>query len=127
MNLDELGEGRDMDTLVAELVLKESVVESEECNGIDNLWLAPYQDKWDDRPLKRYSYGIQSAWDIVKHLEQEGFYLRLDSTYHLDLVNRWVATFIHGDFIDIVSAGWTARAKSAPLAICKAAILLKTS
>ena len=68
MDTDKLEAGRELDALIAECVMGKSVVETEECNGIDNLWLAPYRDEWDDAPLPQYSVKIRAAWAVVEKL-----------------------------------------------------------
>lgn len=60
--------GRELDILIAEKVIGEKVIELDECNGIDNLWLSKNRGYRDYVELPCYSTEIASAWEVVNKL-----------------------------------------------------------
>lgn len=130
--------GRKMDALIAELVMGLSVehlpVRYEEGNTEDGAdgwsgFVCPRcrrpQDMLDEPCAKNYSTDITAAWQVVELLSNDGYapnlvnddggkwYLSFDGTQNLDPV-----TFVTA-FTDTPEL-WC---ESAPLAICRAALL----
>jgi hypothetical protein len=110
--------GRELDALVAEKVMGFKVIETDECNGEDNLWLQGYEDQ----ELPSYSTDVAAAWEVVEKLKL--FQVKqTDSDGYTDYVQLWQDSegiWTIGDWEDqllILSEG-----ESAPHAICLAAL-----
>lgn len=114
-------EGRELDAAVAELVLGLRVVE---CDPVDGRY-GPYtarEGHWtrvngETYPLldllPEYSTDIAAAWEVVEHLATPE-----------ESITIFPSTYVKGDWIVAVGgAGVVASSKSAPEAICRAALL----
>ena len=58
--------GRKLDRLIAETILGLRVVETDDCNGIDNLWVEPAREEND---LRSFSTDIAAAWEVVEAMK----------------------------------------------------------
>jgi hypothetical protein len=110
--------GRELDELIAEKImgLKPCTFRMTGQISMSTIWNCEHNDcrncypKNQDAPMKSYSTDISSAWEVVNnmsnclHLKQHG----------QDGV--WVAEFCH-------NPGSQVSGKTAPLAICRAALL----
>lgn len=107
-------DARELDALVAKVVMGETVVETDDCNGEDNLWLArPSLDKWDWPGLPHYSTDIAAAWSVVE---------RIDMICNVEWASgRATVDFVTNIGGEIVTVG-VSRNKPLPLAICLAAL-----
>ena len=101
--MSELAAGRELDALIGEYVFgweKGSFPVYE-----------PMKSKHGDymvRPISEYSADIAAAWDVVEKMTDRGFLIRLT----VDGKNEFWCAF-----------KFSATAKTAPLAICRAALL----
>lgn len=100
---------RKLDALVAEHVMGERVIETDDCNGDDNLWL----DRHDDLELPHYSTDIADAWELVEKILTDDFQVKF---VNYDDNRKWMAGW----------DGWNfTYGATAPLAICLAALKAK--
>ena len=137
MSEDEIlamGAGRGIDALIAEKVMGWRA--GDEKNTISDepeIWHITDDDGncWRGEPFKVYdgydhmfyhwspSTDISTAWQVMEHIEAEGI-ARLELTrLGWPVPGVWRATL----FTTAISAGYTANAPTAPLAICRAALL----
>jgi len=89
--------GRELDELVAEKVF-----------GYESI-------TYDNSPYKPFSTDIASAWEVVKKLEKDQFYI----TLHTMQANCLVEVFFKNEILAVN------KSATAPEAICKAVLLLK--
>lgn len=77
--IDALEAGRELDALVAEKVMGWQVIETDDCNGIDNYWLSKDgQHVWllphdFEAALPSYSTDIAAAWAVVEKMVADGW------------------------------------------------------
>jgi len=70
---------RERDALVAEKVMGWTVIETDDCGGVDNFWLSkdgqhPYHNEFGiDLDLPEYTRLIAAAWKVVEKMEAEGY------------------------------------------------------
>lgn len=112
---------REVDALVAEEVFGCNARRSENgflyCMDREPPTYMPRHGDWDNGWILKYSTDIAAAWEVKNALVGRGwrFYLR-------DTGKSCAAEFQKGDASGI-STGWV-EAKTAPLAICRAALLV---
>ena len=133
---EEMAAGRELDALVAKVVFDLTVrwlsvprhphehgagvpIQPQSCDpppGLTGAWAAMY---W---VIPRYSTDIAAAWEVVEKLVALGFV-----TVHLSQGIKepgWYASFFGDPATD--GKGGYARADTAPLAICRAALKATT-
>lgn len=124
MNYDELEAGPELDRLVAERVMGHDVFSI----GGEGLQEARGTET---RNLARYSTDIAAAWEVVDHLwlsiSKTGYGIyRFSINRHDDKAEGWSAMFAMDPQGD-VSTHSQGHAPTAPLAICRAALLAVTT
>lgn len=106
MNIDEMPAGREMDALVAEKVM-----------GWANIRGAVVEQNTNIvRDVPSYSTDIAAAWDVVEKINTKKCFIELKSTFP-----TWFAGIFKGfgHNYEIIEC---ANEKTAPLAICRAAL-----
>lgn len=106
---------RKLDKKIAERVFGFEVVETDDCNGIDNFWISP---AFEEHMLEPYSTDIHSAWKVVEKLREMDFPMCVMHVRH-PAIEHWeyLAKVESPDgFFEFETAD------SAPLAICLAAL-----
>jgi len=111
----KLEPGPELDRLVAERVMEwkegQKILQSLEC-GIGIL---------GEKALPRYSTDIAAAWEVVKKMLDSGWGCEIyspNNPYALEDIDKWFVVFAKSELLD-----YRAKASSAPLAICRAALL----
>jgi len=113
---ETLKAGRKLDKRIATEVMGHRVVETDDCNGEDNYWIADAMiDRLDWLGLPNYSTRIEDAWLLVEKIALRGY-------FHL----RWVPSMQQWQAIidatlpqDRIDGKYC---NTAPLAICLAAL-----
>lgn len=106
--------GRELDALIAEKVMGRQVVETDDCNGQDNLWLNQFSEYGDQLGLPNYSTDIAAAWTVVEKFKAVA---RIEKQF-LGGNAEWFCELS----IDIGEGSGSAISPSAPHAICLAAL-----
>jgi hypothetical protein len=112
--------GRELDILVSQRVFKREPIETDDCNGTDNWWL-PVSSRlpldWDALP--QYSTDIAAAWLVVGSMVTRGAFDLMHHRHFAD--DPWTARFPMGP--DVPASHAQIHAATAPLAICRAALV----
>jgi len=99
--------GREMDALIASIFFKDSYIHSvDSTNGLQ-------------RTFPFFSKDISAAWEVVEKLKKDGWSFTL--TQHADPLGDYVIEFWRRD--NFMEDYDTIRENTAPLAICRAALL----
>ena len=110
--------GKQLDAWVAEAVFGWVCIEGGPGGGGEIFWRTPdgkTLEECDDLPA--YSTDIADAWEVVERLRGERIYL-MRLTNGTDVYGCWFGSGIH----DLV---YSELCDTAPLAICRAALLAK--
>jgi hypothetical protein len=110
--------GQEMDTLVAEKVMKFHLdYEFADMLGAPTVKeLGDKYDEWGLLPL--YSTEIDAAWEVVEKLKDRWGIVNIEYSHSAPIAReRWTAYF------DIDFDGFMGFGDTAPLAICRAALL----
>lgn len=129
MNIDEMEAGREMDKLVAELVMKKEPYRAEHKYFSGRFIHAEFlcnENEWINDEIRKGNYGqweycgprfsssIAAAWGVVKKMKEKTGFFQLTFEYHaINDTPHWYCGF------DTVSS---AEAETTPLAICRAAL-----
>ena len=115
----KLEAGRELDTLVAERVMGWKLKSHKWIDGETRLGDFP-EDKKETgtsyRRVLKYTTDISAAWEVVEKMNSEGF-----AFYIL-----WTTGIPWAMFDKDSSMEYSAEADTAPLAICRAALLIMT-
>jgi hypothetical protein len=108
----ELKAGRELDALVAEKVMGVGV---EWWNG-EPLYVVTQDGHISSHHLAEYSTDIAAAWEVAEKLRADGLEISVHNSWPYNDGRRWCC--------DIMAHGkWdNAKAETAPLAICLAAL-----
>ena len=127
----EMVAGRELDALVAEKVMKLRVIFDEDRYGEMHIWWAVPTDpgtveEWDKFYLPAYSTDIAAAWQVIEHMKERGLTVWFVSKeFAWQEAPHWEA----GLTVEPCDSGWLpqiqalASAETAPLAICRAALM----
>jgi len=108
------------------------VIETDDCNGIDNFWLSEagqnvWTQDWYEVELPQYSVRSGETWSIITELEEKGFSLELYSPGALisdefgTYSEGWTCRFMAWKNI-MLGGGRAKGCETAQEAICRAAI-----
>ena len=137
-------EGREMDALISKMIFETPHMELEDagcpyCGS--EMWHGKERarcsqcNEWRYSPYKDYSTDIAAAWDVadkinrmiaenILELENDYNYLTLECVgYTSGYAASFDCLLDHEWFEDITNYKYAARADTAPLAICRAALL----
>jgi hypothetical protein len=117
---EELKVGRKLDAWIQRRLFNMTVERRGEHYRFYNETLREqYGGRWTS-PVPEYSTDIKAAWEVVKHMAARGLWLTLLTPY--DAVDNYHATFTPHGKPEWCNALAKARADTAPLAICLAAL-----
>lgn len=108
--------GREMDQLIYDQIFRKAYFEH---------YTHMVPDGFDFLNIPNYSTDISSAWDVVEKLIEDNFDLEGVEKMHRLEYRKWVCEFGYGKNYQHQDTGWKAfaTADTAPLAICRAALL----
>ena len=108
--IEQMPAGRELDTLVAEKVLRWKRQERGRSSSLP--WPHWISDGTTYLELPRFSEDVGDAWEIVRELIKRGLHVSLDSDG-----SGWTADFTPNPLVTFFTC-----ADTAPLAICRAAL-----
>jgi hypothetical protein len=129
IDIDTLKAGQELDLLVGKMVMGWDWIDKVSWMEIEGRGLVCTYAPWDiwhgncphiNKELPAYSTEIAAAWKVVEKLDLLKWDFTLSREFDSTItgyVGLWVIQEIEGDLRHIVS-----KAKTAPLAICKAAL-----
>lgn len=115
-NIAEIPAGRELDAVVAEQV----------CGWTGVYWLDRETPVGSHKPapaqrVSNYSTDIAAAWLVVERMRLQGWHYSIDS--HGAVTGNTSCGFTRGTGVDQPMEAFGAEADTAPLAICRAALL----
>jgi hypothetical protein len=111
--IDALVVGRELDALVAEKAMDYKVLETDDCNGIDNFWLSRDGQNIFDNPIG-WPLALPEVVEKLHEIAAKG--IIIEQTFG----GQWMACIGHN--IGNVCDNKPIECETAPLAICKAAL-----
>ena len=106
--------GRELDALIAEKVMGWRKTRGGYTNDLTKQWSVP------EKQLPLYSTSIKAAWEVVEKLRGKGYYFDLDGDKDGGARGElipWIA-----EFSNVNKKKYSGYAKTAPHAICLAAL-----
>jgi hypothetical protein len=121
LSINEMKADRQLDLLIAEQAMGAKWTMFGKRDMLESVNQEDYAERWKDgkiviRHLPHYSTDIKAAWEVVEKFHKDGYdpCVNFGSTFHVD---EWHACFYKGGHY------YDAYADTAPLAICRAALL----
>lgn len=115
----EMKKSREIDKQIAVKVMGFKVVETDDCNGLDNLWIDKFDEYGSQIELAHYSTRIESAWTVIEKVfsrypgEQHAYVERGESCVGTGYRCQWQLED------DTIVGDW---ASTPAMAICLAAL-----
>ena len=124
--ISEIKAGPELDVAIVSRVFGENIRSGGKIVPLDNgyaTWVNSTLEHLYVVPLPPYSANIDLAWKVVEKM-REKYHFTLSDDTNSEIGTHWLAHFYNNRVTPFISSdSFSSRSETAPLAICRAALL----